>query len=187
MNAVNPAAITLAKLVSAIASRLANGPSFVGVTYTAKESGEKSRFVLNLGGDYLNLVRKSLAQAEAVEAKTELETQAKVEVVASLNNTLANAEKGLSNDAYTKAGVYEPICKGIKAHKEDESFEVCGLVVSRKVIVAGVHKTVNSKPLTVAKNNIRKELAISKYRTLCLDRGHLESLRLGGTEIEVEA
>jgi hypothetical protein len=187
MNSVNPATITLAQIVAAVSARLASGPSFVGVTYTAKESGEKSRFVLNLGTDYLNLVRKSLAQAEAVETKTELEAQAKADVVASLKNTLANAEKGLSNDNYTKAGVYEPICKGIKAHKEDESFEVCGLVVSRKVLIAGVHKPVNSKPLTLAKNAIRKALAISKYRTLCLDRGHLESLRLGATEIEVEA
>lgn len=185
MNAVNPAAIALAQIVAAVATRLASGPSFVGVTYTAKESGEKSRFVLNLGTDYLNLNRKSLEQAEAVEAKTDLEIQAKAEIVASLKNTLANAEKGLSNDAYTKADTYTPICKGIKAHKTDESFEVCGLVVSRKVLIEGVHKPVNSKPLTLAKNAIRKALAISKYRTLCLDRGHLESLRIGGTEIEV--
>lgn len=184
---MNSSTIALAQIVAAVAARLASGPSFVGVTYTAKESGEKSRFVLNLGTDYLNLVRKSLAQAKEVAAETELEKTAKAEVVASLENTLANAEVGRSNDAYTKEGVYEPICKGIKAHKQDESFEVCGLVVSRKVLVAGVHKPVNSKPLTIAKNAIRKALPISKYRTLCLDRGHLESLRLGATEIEVEA
>ena len=182
---MNPSSITLAQIVAAVSARLQSGPSFVGVTYTTKDSGEKSRYVLNLGTDYLNLVRKSLAEAEAVETKTELEAEAKADVIASLKNTLANAEIGLSNDAYTKANVYTPICKGIKAHIKDESFEVCGLVVSRKVLIAGVHKSVNSKPLTLAKNAIRKALSISKYRTLCLDRGHLESLRLGGNEIEV--
>jgi len=182
---MNPSSITTAKVAAKFASVTAHGTSFIGVDYTSKESGEVSRMVILIGASYKSVVERSLAQLEEVEVKTVLEIQAKAELVASFKNTLTNMEKGLENDAYTKKGMYVSICKGIKVLEHDESFEVCGLVMSKKVLVEGTHKVVNSRPLTIIKNNLKKDLPISKYRTLALDLGHLEAIRIGGTEIEV--
>jgi hypothetical protein len=183
---MNPSSIITAKISALVANATARGTSFVGVTYISKESGEVSRMVLLLGADYKTLVEKSSKQLEEKEVRTSLEIQAKQELIASFKNTLQNMALGKENDRYTKKGMYIHICKGIKVLENDESFEVCGLVMSKKVLVKGEHKVVNSKPLTVIKNTLKKDLPISKYRTLSLDVGHLDSIRVGGSEVEVE-
>lgn len=176
------------KIVNLLDKVGVNGAKFVSVTYRAKESGELSRYVLNVGIDYKNLVVKSLAEARAVvpadNTKNSLDRKAKAEVLRSLRNTLENAKRGLSNDNYTKKGMYADVGNGTKVF-DDGTFELRGIVVSRKVLEAGVHKQVKSRPLTIAKDAIRKVLSLSKYRSLCLDSGAMESLRTGGAEIEV--
>ena len=57
------------------------------------------------------------------------------------------------------------------------------LYISKKVIKAGTYKTVNSKPLTLAKNALKKSAPISKWRQFILAADNVDLLRLGGKEI----
>ena len=181
-------ASTVERIKTLLNSATERGASFVGVTYRAKESGELSRFTLAVGVEYLNLVRKSLGEARAVtpadNAKGGLDRKAKAEVLRSLRNTLENAKRGEQNDAYTKKGMYQQVAAGVNVF-DDGTFELKGIVVSRKVLEAGIHKTVKSRPLTIAKDAIRTQLSLATWRTLCLDSGALDSLRAGHKEIEV--
>jgi hypothetical protein len=181
-------ASTVERIKNLLNSATERGASFVGVTYRAKESGELSRYTLAVGVQYLNLVKKSLAEARAVtptdNAKASLDRKAKADVLRSLRNTLENAKHGEQNDAYTKKGMYAEVASGVNVF-DDGTFELKGIVVSRKVLEVGVHKQVKSRPLTIAKDAIRKQLSLSKWRTLCLDSGALDSLRAGHKEIEV--
>jgi len=192
VSAASAAAIVAPSTVERIKNLLnaatARGASFVGVTYRAKESGELSRYTIAVGVQYLNLVRKSLAEARAVAAENNLrgsiERKAKADVLRSLRNTLENAKHGEQNDAYTKKGMYAEVASGVNVF-DDGTFELKGIVVSRKVLEVGVHKQVKSRPLTIAKDAIRKQLSLAKWRTLCLDAGALESLRASHKEVEV--
>ena len=179
---------TVERIKNLLNAATERGASFVGVTYRAKESGELSRYTLAVGVQYLNLVRKSLGEARAVapadNAKGSLDRKAKAQVLRSLRNTLENAKRGEQNDAYTKRGMYAEVAAGVNVF-EDGTFELKGIVVSRKVLEAGVHKTVKSRPLTLAKDAIRNQLSLAKWRTLCLDSGALDSLRAGHKEVEV--
>lgn len=179
---VNPSATIIAKIAGLFGKTTERGTTFVGLTYRSKSSNELARYVVAVGINYHNLVAKSLEQVEqiAVEPGT-VEAQAKQELADSFRNTLTNG----TNTAYTKAGLYEQVVEGINVSKADETFEVKGIVISRKVLEAGQHKVVKSKALTVAKDKIRKGLPVGKWLTLCLDMGHLESIRVGGTEVEV--
>lgn len=179
---------TVERIKSLLNAATERGASFVGVTYRAKESGELSRYTVLVGVQYLNLVTKSLTEARAVtptdNAKGSLDRKAKAQVLRSLRNTLENAKRGEQNDAYTKRGMYEQVAAGVNVFS-DGTFELKGIVVSRKVLEAGVHKTVKSRPLTIAKDAIRDQLSLAKWRTLCLDSGALDSLRAGHKEVEV--
>ncbi len=186
---VAPSSISASDAIVALLNRMGiTGAKFVGVTYRAKESGEVSRYTVLVGGDYGNLVRKSLAEARAVKpvdnVRGSLDRKAKAEVLRSLRNTLENAKRGEQNDSYTKRNRYASVGNGVSVF-DDGTFELRGIVVSRKVLEAGTHKVVKSRPLTIAKDAIRKQLSISKYRSLCLDAGAMQSLRCGGTEVEV--
>jgi len=181
-------ASTVERIKTLLNNATARGASFVGVTYRAKESGELSRYTLAVGVQYLNLVRKSLAEARAVSAENNargsLERKAKADVIRSLRNTLENSKRGEQNDAYTKKSMYAEVASGVNVF-DDGTFELKGIVISRKVLEVGVHKQVKSRPLTIAKDAIRKQLSLAKWRTLCLDSGALDSLRAGHKEIEV--
>lgn len=107
------------------------------------------------------------------------------ELFVSLENTLTAHAKGEENPAYTKAGVYESICPGLKVSRVDGTFEIAGLSHGKTVLEAGTFKAVNSSGKTIAKDDIRRALPIGKFRTLALDVGALESVRIGGREIDV--
>jgi len=181
-------ASTVERIKSLLNVATERGASFVGVTYRTKKSGELSRYTLAVGVSYTNLVTKSLAEARSVvvgnNAKNSIERKAKAEVLRSLRNTLENGKNGEQNDAYTKKGRYQEVAAGVTLF-DDGTFELKGIVVSRKVLEVGVHKQVKSYPLTIAKDAIRKQLSLAKWRTLCLDSGALDSLRAGRKEIEV--
>ncbi len=113
------------------------------------------------------------------------ERAAASELCISLCDSLIAGTQGEQNEAYTKAGLYEPICEGIKASRTDGTLELCGLSHSKRVIEAGTYKQVNSSAKTIAKDALRASLPVGRYRTLALDVGALESVRIAGNEIDV--
>ena len=175
---------SLSALVAEFTRVTGHGPSFVGLTYTSKSTGEVARWVMSVGVSYHNLIEKSLVELQDVPANTALEIEAKAAVKASLEKTLAAHAVGQQNADYTKLGMYSDVCKGIKRF-HDGSCEVAGIIISRVVITPGVYKTVKSSALTLAKGAIERQLSKAKWRTPCVDVGNLASVRLGGTEIEV--
>ncbi len=113
------------------------------------------------------------------------ERAAASELCISLYDSLAANAVGEQNEAYTKAGMYETICEGLKVSRIDGTFELCGLSHAKKVLEVGTYEAVNSSAKTIAKDKLRKALPIGKYRTLSLDVGALESVRISGAEIDV--
>lgn len=113
------------------------------------------------------------------------ERAAAAELVLSCEETLTAHAKGEQNADYTKAGLYETICPGLHVSRADGTFELCGLQHSKKVIEPGTFPHVNSSDKTIAKNKIRSELPVGRYRTLSLDVGCLESVRIAGNELDV--
>jgi len=182
----NPTNTAIAKLTAALAS-LAGNVRFVGVTYRSKESGELARHTLVIGASYRNAIVSSMEElTRKLPTLTDaLDIQAANECIASYSKSLLALDAGVPHPGNTKPELYETICPGLRVHKVDGSFELCGLTVAKKVIEQGVHKHVNSKPLTLAKKALQKGLPASKYRTLSVDAGVMESVRIGGSEIEV--
>lgn len=113
------------------------------------------------------------------------ERAAAAELYISFTDTLVAHCNGEENAAYTKAGLYESVCPGLKYLITDGSLEIQGLQHSKTVLEAGTYPQVNSSDKTIAKDKIRKALPIGRFRTLSVDAGALESVRIGGSEIEV--
>lgn len=177
----------ITELTNKLVATTKNGARFIGVTYRSKSTNELARHVLNVGIDYQRCVQNSLVELESMlpTLSYDIQIEAANELTYSLKNTLQNMTLGVPNDNYKKKGVYVNVCNGLKINLNDGSFELQGLQVSKKVLEAGVYKVVNSKALTIAKNELRNQLSIGSYRTLACDVGALESVRIGGTELEV--
>jgi hypothetical protein len=178
-------AVAIARLVAAVSGL--QGVKFVGVTYTSKESNETARHTLILGASYKECVRNSMEQLTAkLHTLSGIDREAADALLVSFSKTLLAQDTGTEHPSYTKAGLYEAICPGLKVSRADGTFELCGLSHSKRVLVPGTYPVVNSRPLTIAKDKLRRELPIGKFRTLSLDMGHLESVRIGGNEIDVQ-
>ncbi len=170
----------LIKQLTAIAGQA----RFVSFTYTDKKHGEIARRVMIIGADYMEIIRKSKLELELIvagEPLTALQAEAASELLESFNATLNGTQMG-----YTKQGVYLKLCNGISYNTNDGTLELCGLEHSKVVIQAGVYKQVNSRPLTLAKAELRKRCPVSKYKTLCLDAGHWQGAKLNGETIELQ-
>jgi len=163
-----------------------NGAKFASFLYTSKGTGETAKYVVVLGANYLNLLEKSLAELlEVNTAKfTDLEKVAFAQVKASLEKSIAAHREGKQNEDYTKKGQYRNLGKGLNVNDNDGSLQLFGLVISKTVIVPGVHKKVNSAPLTIAKSKLQKELSMSKFREFALDTGNIHEVKANGETLE---
>jgi hypothetical protein len=167
-----------------------NNPQFASFTYLSKTDNSIARYTVILGSKYINLLEKSITALEilinGVTDRTTLEFQAMTEVMASLQKSLTAHKAGTQSEDYTKKGQYTPIHNGLNVNTTDNSLQLFGLLQSKVVLKAGdPRKPVKSKPLTVAKNKVRKELPISKFREFALDCSNVESARINGEVLEI--
>ena len=161
---------------------------FASFTYQSKSTGEVARYTIQLGFSYKNCLEKSKLALEIESAAlTGLDKQAAEELLnsfaASLNGTQEN---------YTKEHVYEDVAdssgktiQGIKRNVNDNSLQIFGLLHSKVQITPPTieDKPVKSRPLTIAKNKLRKDLPVGKFREFALE--NLNVVRLNGETLEI--
>lgn len=161
---------------------------FASFTYQSKSTGEVARYTIQLGFSYRNCLEKSKLALEIESAAlTGLDKQAAEELLnsfaASLNGTQEN---------YTKEHVYEDVIdssgktiQGIKRNVNDNSLQIFGLLHSKVQISPPTieEKPVKSRPLTIAKNKLRKGLPVGKFREFALE--NLNVVRLNGETLEI--
>jgi hypothetical protein len=174
----------ITKVITAI-----EGAQFASFTYLSKGAGELARHTLILGFSYHKLVEKSVSELETIIALesagwTELQKAAANNVLASLKKTLAAHADGEQNADYTKAGQYIPICNGINVNSNDGSIQCFGLKHTKVVLVPGVYPKVNSRPLTVAQNEIRDRLSVSNFREFAIDSETVAQVKADGKTLE---
>ena len=165
------------------------GATFASFTYTDKPSKkgelpETSRFTIILGGKYGNLLEKSKLELELlIPTLSGIELEAANEVMASLDKSIEANKNGTQSEDYTKKGQYTSIGNGVSINTNDNSVQDFGLLCSKVVLKAGYRKPVNSAPLTIAKNKIRKMLPIGKFREFALDMGNIHMVKVAGETV----
>jgi hypothetical protein len=144
------------------------GVSFVSVKEYENKSNEISNYLINVGVSLENAKSKDIEYLENLDVKTlktdidfDLLNEAKIALIEALKKPNQNRSNGQKN-------AYTTISKGIRLHNETNRLHVYGFFVKKDVIVKGVYKTVNSRPLTIAKNYLRKGMKSTKFRTMIL-------------------
>lgn len=158
---------------------------FASLTYVTKKSGETARYTVNLGFSYLQCLEKSVLELEiSMRDFTGLKKQAAEEVMASLQESISKHKQGEQNEAYTKKGQYIHLHNGLNINKNDGTLQLFGLKHSKVTLVEGTFKPVNSKPMTILKNEIRATLPIGNFREFALDINNILTVRMNGDTLE---
>lgn len=182
----------MTKLVQQITEALLNiqGCQFVAFTYLSKGAGELAKHVLNVGFNYHKAVEKSVTELEILMTEndatwTPLQKEAAAAIMASLKKTLEAHAIGQQNSDYTKINQYIPIGNGVNINSTDNTIQVFGLSHHKTVLIPGTYKTVNSRPLTLAKKEIECQLTVGKFREFALDPSQIAGARVNGDTLEL--
>lgn len=169
--------------------------TFISIMGYRNDHGEVADYNVVFHMSYRNALLRSIAILESVVPTDDLEAQAKKECIESFMTSLDKVETTPIeelDDGYRRFtdsnGKY---IKGVKLHEESDTLHLYGLVVNKKVIVPGTYKTKNSKPLTIAKDKLRRLCPVSKFRQFKItpdqvDRISVEGLNLLPPESEEE-
>jgi len=184
------------------------GVTFVAFNYKDKE-GEITKRLVNIGVSYKNALAKDLMMLSNLRFDDELKEQARVELLKSVILSLKKEEEIEQNlseaieqiitenslafttketESHTKRSeavteTYISICTGLKYHSEKRLLYIQGMSVKRTIVEA-VEKADTRKPLTKAKDSIRKEMKSTKYRLFIIE--NLESsFKINGDTLEL--
>lgn len=158
------------------------GSQFISVRGYENSDGEIANFVMNVRTKYETAKQKDIARLQAIlkegKFETELQKQAVEELLQSLIKPNENRSKGQTETYETIEGF--PM---LKRHVITGDLYLYGQRISKKVLVKGNYKTVNSRPLTIEKNKVRKQLRTSKLRLIKL--GKEDELQINGRVINL--
>jgi hypothetical protein len=171
----------IANLTNALA-KSPTGVSFVSIKGYTNSYGEVSNNVVNVGASLTSAKYSDIETLQSLDI-TELNgdsillEKARVELINSFIAPNENRSNG-QIDAYTI------ICKGIKVHNQSGEIYIFGLRNSKTVIEQGVYPIVNSRALTLAKNQLKKDLKSSKFTQYKLSSTSV--IKLNGEELSFE-
>jgi hypothetical protein len=181
--------VTPENSISILKNLLNAGAGFASFTYKSKGDGSIARYTLNLGFKYITLLEKSIQELQAKMDLNEFLGESLLaahEVMASLQKSLLAHQNGTQSEDYTRKGLMTPLGNGVSIN-HDDSIQIFGLVQSKKIIQEGTpKKEVKSKPITILKNKIKKDLPISKFREFALDKDSMQVMRINGDTIEIQ-
>lgn len=159
------------------------GCKFASFTYT-NQQGETAKRFIQLGCDKEKLYRSDLEKLKAYKAENDIEEQARLEMVASIEKSLAY---GIGNNPdYTQKGVWESIDSNLSVDTEKGKVRVLGLQLNKTILKAGIYPPKNSRPKTIAKKAIAKKLDLKreKIKSFSITSDQFQRIAANGETLE---
>ena len=171
------------KVIESLKAAIAKSPtgvSMVSIRGYQNSHGEISNNKVNIGAslerakakDIISLRGIDLTQFRGIDL--EVLEEARVSLISSFESPSENRSKA-QIEAYTI------ITRGVKVHNVTGEIYVYGLRIEKTVVIEGTYPEVKSKPLTIAKNKIRKTLKSTKFTQYKISS--ISEIRVSGEEI----
>jgi len=175
-----------------------NGVTFIAINeYLSKTTGEIANHVVNVGLSVKNVKENDLAKLlkctggdlEEISGNTGIDydtcNTALDEMIASAKKNLSEKVEDRTAQSQGQTDAYIFITSAIRLHKDTQELHVFGQGISKKVIVEGEYKTVNSSDKTLAKKAITKALNLSagKFRDFLIP--NVKSVKMNGETLEI--
>ena len=159
--------------------------TFVSIRNYENKFGEVSNNLINVGISYEKSKERDIEFLKNLDLNSnEFEFKSDMALLIEAKQALIESfEKPDFNRSEGQINAYTNIIKGVKVHNETSKVYVYGYRQSKTILQDGVYPVVNSKPLTKAKDEIRKLLRTSKYTQYVLD--NVGEIRANGETLEL--
>ena len=177
-------------LSTLIPSLIQNGAKFASFKYE-NSKGQIATHTLQVGASYKNALKKDLESINSIKyeenEKFDLATfeQAKEEVRKSIAMALDKEEKTaeFENRSNGQKEAFVNLGGGLSIHKEEGVISAFCLEKSKVIHKEGVYPKVNSRPKTIAKRDIEKQLRRGKFKRFNLKE--ISTAKMSGETIEL--
>ena len=174
------------------------GATFISINNYRNKSNDLANYLVNTNISVQNVKANDLSKLKSCTTETLKKVNKKLDfrfdiLETALSELISSAIKNLNPDlnnrtnhskAQTKA--YYKINKAIKINKKTKEIYIFGLLQSKTIIEQGQHKENNFKPLTIAKNEIKKELNLrSEYFTTFILK-NCQNIKINGNTIIIK-
>jgi len=158
---------TNASFVSEL-SKFRPGSTFLTLHKYRNAGGEIADYSIVFHMSYESAVKRSITALESITPTTDLEKVAKSELMASFIKSLEminNPPEPSDTDTYDVfTDENGALIKGVKVHRKTNTLHLFGLIVHKKLYMPSGVRVVNHLPLTLAKNKLRENCPVSKFR-----------------------
>lgn len=177
---ISSEALKVITLIQKALTKSPTGVSFCSIKNYTNQEGEVSDYLFNIGVSYTKAKEKDLEFLKNLDITNMQWQSAMVDIIK------ANGELIRSLEAPTKEkDIYTFITNGLKVHNDTGLIYVFGMKVSKKVKEAIDYGEDTRRPLTKAKDEIRKLMKTTKYRQFILNLNGM-SVKVSGEEIIFE-
>ena len=149
-------------------SKLRPGSTFLTLKGYRNEHSEVSDYSIVFNISYKNALLKSILSLKDLVPENDLAAKAKQELIDGYQNSLDKLEntpfEELDNNYVHFKDENGNYIKGVKYHTESDTVHLYGFVVHKKILVPGNYPEKNKRPLTIAKDKLRKLCPVSKFR-----------------------
>jgi hypothetical protein len=162
-------------------SKLRASSMFLTLKGYRNDASEIADYNIVFHMSYRNALERSIETLNAMSISNDLERLARTELLASYNKSLSNPETiEERTDAFTHFFNEDgSAIKGVKLHTATNILHIYGLIHQKKIIMPGEYKTVNSKPLTIAKHKLSSLTAVGKFRQFKITENNVDSISVG--------
>lgn len=161
--------------------KLRPSATFLTLKGYRNEASEIADYSVAFHISYENALKKSIAVLSALDLQGDLEKQARFELLDSFAKSLARGagspelEERDPTYSYFKDDDGNYI-KGVKMHDATWTLHLYGLVVHKRVLMPGIYKHVNHRPLTIAKDKLRHLTPVGKFRQFKLLSSQVDNI-----------
>jgi len=161
-------------------SKLRTSSTFLALKGYHSKNGEIADFSIVFHISYKNALLRSIAALESIIPTDELGLQAKKECIESFMNSLNRIETipitEVDDSYYRFTDSDGKYIKGVKLHKETNTLHLYGFIAHKRIIMPGISRRKNHRPLTIAKNKLRKLCPVSNFRQFKIDSNQVDSI-----------
>lgn len=162
-------------------AKLRPGSTFLAVKGYRNEASEIADYSIAFHFSYQRALEKSMDLLIGLDLKTDIEKQARSELLDSFARSLA---KGASSpELEERDPVYSYFkddngnyVKGVKLHQPTNTLHLYGLVVHKKVLLPGIYAKKNQRELTIAKDKLRYLTPVGKFRSFKMLPAQVDSI-----------
>jgi hypothetical protein len=187
METISTKALAVIKAVKEATEKSITGVSFVSIKNYTNKSGEVANHLCNIGIKLESAKKKdieTLRNLNLNEAIKENGFKSPISLLEEARHALIesfiNPDENRSNG---QINAYTVIFDGVKVHNQTGVLYMYAYREKKDVLVKGEYKTVNSRPLTIAKDELRTLLRTNKFVNFALEVGN--TLKLNGETLEL--